>query len=468
MNELGRVGTSELELSRGGKSVFVDVLRRSNTAFLIAAAFALLHIGLVVAVDLGDPALFLRADRADERLNALLGLLTAEPGPALEQYLATHGILGDYAAHALLYLLGGRLAIVIVQVALALVSGLCVYRIGSFLELSARARAAAMTLYLMLPHTLVFPHQLASEALHIPLLVISTWLLVESFYRPRLATLVAGGVCLALATFIRPIMLLWPFVAAGALAIVVRPRAGVAYAVAALLPVLAWMSFIGMQTGDFGLGKSSHGLERNLYERVERITATLSPAMRAQAHEQYLQDANRELGPVTYMRFSIEYPGASLKHLLRDGLAFFGKSGIERITIDYLALSSSAKSLQDPERGWRRHLEEHGIVRTTYYLAHTLGAVFFISLIGAALTVCLTALAIVGAAHFAAQWRALRKPRVMTGLLLAVLIIYVFWFSQVINAMQSRHRAPAEFALVLLAVVGWGAWRARRSRRRLY
>src|SRR5690606_9587679 len=110
-------------------------------------------------------------------------------------------------------------------------------------------------------------------------------------YRPRLATLIAGAICLALATFIRPIMLLWPFVAAGALAIVVRPRAGVAYAVAALLPVLAWMSFIGVQTGDFGLGKSSHGLERILYERVERITATLSPAMRAQAHEQYLQDA---------------------------------------------------------------------------------------------------------------------------------------------------------------------------------
>lgn len=409
----------------------------------------------------------MRADRAGERLNAVLGVLATGSWTELQAYLAAHGIVGDYAAHALLYAIGGRFAVVIVQVALALVSGICIYRIGSLIGLTARASAVAMALYLCLPHTLVFPHQLATESLQIPLAVVSTWLLIETLHRPRPAPLIASALCLGLSTLVRPIMLLWPFVAALALAVVVRPRAAISYAVVATLPVLAWMTFVGIETGDFGLGKSGHSMERNLYERVTRITDTMPPAMRAEARAHYLATADRELGAGTYMRFSLDYPSASLRHLMRDAMAFFGKSGVERVTIDYLALSSRAhtNALQDPERGWRRQLEEHGPIQTARTLSKTLGPVFFISVAGAALMLCLVVFAAIGTLPFLAQWRDVRTPRVAAGLLLATLVIYTFWFSQVINAVQSRHRAPAEFALVLLAVVGWCTWRERRMRK---
>lgn len=459
---LSRAGANELEVSTTGASQGTRALHPSQAPFLIAAAFALLHLLLALLVDRAAPDLFIRADRAGERLSAVLGLIATSSWPDTKAFLATHGIFGDYAVHALLYDIGGRFGVVIVQVTLALVSGLCVYRIASLLGLTARAAAIAMTLYLCLPHTIVFPHQLATEALQIPLVVISTWLLIESLFRPRLAPLIVSALCLGLATLIRPIMLLWPFVAALALALAVRPRAAIAYAGAALLPVLAWMMFVGAQTGDFGLGKSGHSMERNLYERVERITDTLPPAVRADARAVYLDAENQELTAATYLRFWLDHPGASFEHLARDAMAFFGKSGIERLTIDYLALSSGAKSLQDPERGWRRQLEEHGLIQTARSLSETLGAVFLISVIGAVLMLCLVAFAFGGTLHFVAQWRTLRAPRVVAGLLLASLVLYIFWFSQVINAMQSRHRAPAEFALVLLAVVGWCAWRERR------
>lgn len=461
---LSRVGTNELEVPVSVTSPISRTTHAPQGPFLIAAAFAVLHLVLALVVDRADADLFIRADRAGERLNTVLEFLAASSWIDAKAFLATHGIIGDYAVHAALYGVGGRIGVVIVQVALTLASGLCVYRIGTLLGLTARTSAIAMGVYLCLPHTIVFPHQLATEALHIPLVVISTWLLIETLYRPRLAPLLVSALCLGLATLIRPIMLLWPFVTALALVLTTRPRAAMAYVGAALLPVLAWMTFIGVQTGEFGLGKSGHSMERNLYDRVGRITDTLPPAARVEARAAYLENENRELGATDYLRFWIDYPAASFKHLARDAMAFFGKSGIERVTLDYLALGSDTQQLQDPDRGWRRQLEERGAIETARSLSQTLGTVFFVSIIGAGLMLCLIALAIAGSLHFVKRWRALRDPRVAAGLLLASLVVYIFWFSQVINAMQSRHRAPAEFAIVLLAAIGWLAWRERRTR----
>lgn len=461
---LSRAETSECEVMPAASAE-----RRAwavRWPLLIAAAFALLHVILAVAVDASDAKLFVRTDRAGERLSAVLGVLATRSWSELEQYLTAHGIIGDYAVHALLYWSAGRFGVVGVQVALAIVSGLCVHRLALLLGLSWRASAIAMALYLSLPHTLVLPHQLATEALHTPLLVISTWALAELYFRPRPSMLLTSALCLGAAILIRPIMLLWPFVAAAALGLAVRPRTGWIYAGVALLPTIAWMTFIGVQTGEPGLGESGHSMGRNLYDRVARIAATMPAATQEDTRAAYLNRADRKLEASAYVRFSFEHPAASLAHLGRDALNFFGKSGIERVTIDYLALHPAASGVQDPQRGWRHHLEMHGPIATARYLSQTLGSIFLVSLVGAALMAALLVLAALGAIHFFRRWRELPKPRTLTGVLLSVLVAYVFVFSQVINAMQSRHRAPAEFAIVLLAMVGscvWREWRTRPS-----
>ncbi|MFO7305921.1 MAG: glycosyltransferase family 39 protein [Gammaproteobacteria bacterium] len=436
---------------------------RTHQPFLIAIAFALAHGILAATVDGKDPELFLRADRAGERLNAIVGLLGTQSWLQLERYLASHGIIGDYAPHAVLYAVAGRLGVVIVQVALAILSGLCVHRLARVLGLSQRAAAVAMMLYLALPHTLVLPHQLATEALHVPLVVISTWSLAEVLLKPRASLLLLSALCLGAAILIRPIMLLWPLVTTALLGLILRPRIAGVYAAIALLPTLTWTSFIWSQTGEFGLGKSGHSMERNLYSRVDRIAATLPSSTRSYVQATYLAHPDRELSPATYIRFSLQHPFASLVHLGRDALNFFGKSGIERVTIDYLALHSDANSLQDPRHGWRRHLEARGTLATVRYLSNTLGVVFIVSIVGAILMAGLLLLTLFGAVHLFRHRRKLTLPQRLTSTLLVLLIPYVFVFSQVIDAMQSRHRAPAEFAIVLLATVGASAWRRRSA-----
>lgn len=423
----------------------------------------MLHLAMMLGVDAVNGDVFLRADRALVRMQSMQGLLAAGSLQELGAHLASHGIVGDYAFHALLYGIGGKFAIVAVQIALGLLAGFAVYRLAGQLGLSAGASGAAMILYLCMPHSLVFPHQLVSEALHVPLLIVSTWLLAETLHRPTVRLVCISALCLGVATLIRPITLLWPAVAVLALWIRGRVGEGVLYGALAALPVIVWMSFIWMQTGTLGLGESSHSMEHNLYERVRRIASTLPPAEQSEVRAEYLGSPARKLGPVAYLQFGVEHPLPFLRHVSRDAMTFFGKSGVERITLDYLAGDRDVRALQNPKTGWRRQLELHGPLFTARYLWDTLGATLIVSIAAALAMLALFVLALIGAAHFVRRWREIRTPEVVTGWLLTSLVVYTFVFSLVVDAVQSRQRAPAEFAVVLLAVCGYGALRTWRS-----
>ena len=259
-----------------------------RTPYWIALAFLLIHALLAVLVDASDAQVFVRADRAAARMETMLAFLTSASTGQMQQFLASHGLLGDYAAHAFLYFLGGRWTVVAFQVVLVVISGLCVYRLATLLSLRHRAASLVMAVYLCMPHSLVFAHQLATEALHVPLFVISTWLFAEALVRRRPTWLVWSALLLGVATLIRPITLLWPCVVALVLALAYRPAKGALYASMAFLPIVLWMSFLLVHTGEFGLGQSDHSMERNLYERAARIAATLPPEDRDAARAAFL------------------------------------------------------------------------------------------------------------------------------------------------------------------------------------
>src|SRR6185312_4618584 len=93
-------------------------------------AFAAIHAAMF-AYDLHHPERFLRADRADERLQSVQSFIGAlQSGGDVASFFASHGVPGDWLPQALLYLAGGPLLVIAVQIALALASILCVWRIG--------------------------------------------------------------------------------------------------------------------------------------------------------------------------------------------------------------------------------------------------------------------------------------------------------------------------------------------------
>jgi hypothetical protein len=436
-------------------------LRHCQLPVVTLAPFVVLH-GLLLFLDFRRPYVFLRADRAVTRIEALHGLASVSGWHDLLHYLGTHGVFGDYAFHALLYLVWGWLGVVLVQIALVLISGLAVLRLGYFVGLAPGYRAFAAALYLMLPQSLVFSHQLSTEALHVPLLVVSTWLTCEALLRASWTKLGAAGLVLSAATLIRPITLFWPLIVLLTIAISHRPRLGIVFCTSAYLPIVAWMLVVMWSTGTFGLGESNHSLSANLYGRVREIAATLPQAERDRVRRDYrvAEDGEGRLTTNDYLAFGLQYPRPFVLQIVRDTAVFFGKSGIERISIDYFANAQQFASITNPREDWRRRLDRDGPLAAIRYALQTLGATFAVSVAGSALLVAMLTCS-------AGGWISLRRKlphwrhdcaSSVCALIVMFLPVYIYIVSLVVTVVQSRQRAPAEFALAILAACGLAAF----------
>jgi hypothetical protein len=146
---------------------------------------------------------------------------------------------------------------------------------------------------------------------------------------------------------------------------------------------------------------------------------------------------------------------------VRDFATVGFKSGIERLVLDYLDLfPGSRDELQSSDNGWRARVEQRGVLATFAELLRAQPGLVLISAGSAALFVAFVALAVAGVLYrTAAQSATARRLRWLLG----AFVLYTIVTAQAVDAAQSRHRAPAEFALSLLAVAGWAALRARRQ-----
>lgn len=425
-----------------GGAQLPGVARLSGFA-AIAGGLGLLHAAMLV-YDLAHPDRFLNADRAASRLQVIEGLAeTWRGGGDVAAYVAGHGIVGDWLPHALLYLGGGAALVIAVQVLLALASVVWAREIGARVGLDARHANLAALAYGLLPHTLVFPHQLSTEALFVPLVVLSFVLLLRAASPAGHAQ---AGAAIGIATVVRPITMLWPVLQA-CLARHVAAKARLAYLAAALAPLLLWMTFVYVETGAFSMGPSKHDLGHNLHQRVQRMAPGLPAA------ERFGERADPRIGVADYLGFVAAHPALAAAHSARDLMALGVKSGVERIVLDYLDLyPDERRGLQDPNAGWRKNAERGGPLAALRAIAGEHPFLFIASAAGALLFVALMALAAVGAVVLG------RAGKFM----LAGYVLYVIVTAQAVDAAQSRHRAPAEFALCVLAAAG-AAWLRKKG-----
>jgi hypothetical protein len=157
--------------------------------------------------------------------------------------------------------------------------------------------------------------------------------------------------------------------------------------------------------------------------------------------------------------------------VLQDALNFFFKSGIERITLDYLGLLPEQERIETQRahvgssRGWAQEVRRRGaLAATEFYLAK------YPVVVGASLLSAL-AFGIVTLIYAAGALDALVglikhtvDDRRLILALLAVFPPYLFAASSVVSSMQSRHRAAAEFAMLIVAGNGLRVWKRWRKR----
>ena len=157
----------------------VDTIREKLTRLgalkLLITYTAIIHAGLF-AYDIFHPDVFLNADRADQRLEIINLLIAwATSGADLSPLLSEPGIIGDYIVQTVLYGVVGQYGVIVFQVALLLVSVAALFQLALLVCRSRVIASITVLLYIHLPHTLVFPHQLISEAIFNPLIILSSF-----------------------------------------------------------------------------------------------------------------------------------------------------------------------------------------------------------------------------------------------------------------------------------------------------
>lgn len=178
---------------------------------VILTVAAISHLALFVFA-LMSPEAPLQFDRAAARLSAARRFAAAETWTQLSHVLTREAPPGDFAWHGLVLRLfhGWVPALQLAQLALAVLSLVCVYRMARDLGLPPRGAWLALIFYACIPIDFMIPHFVASEAFFNPLLVIGTWFLLRFATRSqRWRDLGLGGIFYSLAAMTRPELLPW-------------------------------------------------------------------------------------------------------------------------------------------------------------------------------------------------------------------------------------------------------------------
>lgn len=413
---------------------------------------------LFLAYDIYHPNVFLHADRALSRYANATALLLQDD---IVSFLSKHGIIGDYVFHALLYDVVGQYGVIFVQVLLLIFSVVALFKLVLLMTQSVSVAVLTVLIYVHLPHTLVFPHQLMSEALSNPLVIISFYYLGEYLLRSRrLEKILTSAIFLGIATLVRPISMLWPFVVVGVV-LVVRFRKNplehwFAYLCVATLPLFLWMVFMWQATGSFSIG-TSHHLQRQLNERVERMISTFPNSERHYLTKHYMKNKQGiydELTIKEYFAFVVDHPSAYVKHLARDAVVFIAKPGINRLLLDYFGASAEARrEIQNPKRGWRAYWERYGLMRTLSIFLEKYPTIVLPVIVASFVFILFVLLTLTGVWTVAKKWKELASPERLCYCILLLFPVYLLFSYQVVGAIQSRYRSPSEFILAMFVAI---------------
>jgi 4-amino-4-deoxy-L-arabinose transferase-like glycosyltransferase len=439
--------------------------------WIVGLAAAIIHTALLI-LDAASVDGFWRADRASQRFHAMRNLIeSSHDYSAFIACLVKQGILGDYGLHAVLYSIGGPMTVIMFQVLLAMAAALCVTYISWRAFHSKNIAVMGGMLYVLLPQTIAFPHQLLSESISNPFLIFGTAGVLHALERPRNTwSWALAGLSMGIAGFVRPALILLPLVAAGLLVWLDRARlrswqTGI-FALSGLLPFLLWGIFMLIHTGKFGPGQSTQDLGLNFSQSTAKVLLSEGVAQANGSAPDWLP-ARLTLGE--YLHYVGTHPKGFANLYLKNTLVMLSDSGIGRLYVDLLGIGAKERiRLQDPVFGWRAQLTNHGplsMLKQGWSMAPgTISA----GVLGAA------GFALVNIGMLFAYVALLRRNSPLTNptntlqqrwclAFLLVIPIYVLGTSQAVAYAPSRLRSQGEFAWALLACFGWAhLWNSRR------
>jgi 4-amino-4-deoxy-L-arabinose transferase-like glycosyltransferase len=436
--------------------------------------------GLMFIYDLSHPNLFLFADRAADRIEAIKRLITFLQGHSSLMLFLSHqgtalGVPGDYIIQGLVFFVSGQYGVILFQIVLFIASVAALYHLTYLLTHSRYYSIAAALIYAHLPHSIVFPHMLWSEALFNPFVLFGYYYMVRAaISSASWLNISLAALFLALATLVRIVSA--PLVIVGVIIFLLchLPLKKIGgYVSIFAVALVVWPLFVWSQTGLFAMGSrdrtgSSH-LYYGLVSRLKTMISTLPRDQRPKAEEKYVPTENlnnEQLKNIAfkYLSFAMNYPGPFVRLLAQDAAIFVSQSGVERITVDYLELAGTdRKVIQQPLHGWRENLVAKGIIDTASTYLHEHRVVVVLSLIGMLAMLALCGLTAVGAISVWKNWLQLGREERIILASMAFFVVYIFLPGTMVLYPGARYRSPAEPYICVLAAIGLASMKKLRK-----
>ena len=257
------------------------------TIFLV---FTVVH-GLLIGFGLVNKDSLLSGDRANSRnatiayvfdsekigrnITSLKTSSTLNPMPHIGERILKSGHAGDYLISGAIIKLTNTNILVLFQLLLALLSTYCVFALLIYFGFSAKSATLATLFYLLLPGSLLPPHQLSSEALFIPCTIISCYLLIISSRKYRIdMAFVSGLLLFSVAIFVRPQLTFYPvlLVIIYFLFSAKKPKTILLTIIpVSLLFSAIWMIFVVSNEGSFTFGGEDRSVGMSFYATAEQM-----------------------------------------------------------------------------------------------------------------------------------------------------------------------------------------------------
>jgi 4-amino-4-deoxy-L-arabinose transferase-like glycosyltransferase len=446
----------------------------------VSIVYFFVHLLLFVH-DLAQPEAFLTGDRGRNRMEKISivlptlvqdsGGVSSEPwkGHIAEACLpksipadpfwgsvSAFGQPGDYIFQGLIWLAGGQYAVILVQVLLAYLATIYVYRIARYFLTESYSVACAL-LYAMLPASLMQPHQLVSEALFNPILIFATFYFIRHVETGERRALLLASSFLAAGILVRVQLALIPLVFL--FLILLLDRRDLPFRTCVLLSVPyslvgIWLVINFLLTNEVSLGKADISLGLSLYIHVLRAEGTRWEdinmyACDTVALDEFLRYASDNVVTLLVMKTK------DLLNLVFNPTTykFFGEylGVIQRIPWDYTTVRDS--------EGFVGVLRKTADIGPAYVVTIVLGGLAWIAIV-------------LGAAAGAVR---LARDATVSVLLKSILLATLAYTLLVPLSATTRstHRSPVEFIVVLLLCyllqhllssngMLWTAWRRWR------
>jgi hypothetical protein len=424
-------------------------------AWKIVLAFLVFHFIVCATFDRTNPRTFeVVGDRSDTRLNQINTLLAQETPARFFDKLFSSGLPGDYVWHAgILHMARGlpypSLWVISAQILLWMATVVVLGYLVRYMGFGDRIIILSMVLYLLLPHSLIFPHTLISEGFFVPFVLFATYFTVRWVQNPERRYFIAAAVLWALAGLTRPESLLAPFVVAAFLLLKRKCRVSVVMKfLLVYCGILAfWFVPSLLLTGTLNISSQSAVQFNNILHRKGEFLILTLPHEERQREWQKLQE-------IPSSQFTVEnlaslyarYPfRVVMIHAYETGKLLFRLDEIKILT--YL-------DVWQPDADWQRNLASQPLSSFVSKNGPYIAVAFAGSLVW--LVILLSALK-----GFVTYWQ---RPEIQ---LILVLVAYNLLSVLPVDNTSARLRSCTNYAFVLAAAAGYYQWLDEKRQRRV-